>query len=162
MSLLIRDERRDDAFAIRGIVSAAFSGAAEADLIDTLRAAGDLAVSLVATRDGAIAGHIALSRLRAPKGGLALAPLAVAPAEQRRGIGATLVAAALERSREDGYGVVFVLGDPAYYARFGFSLAEAARYTSPYSGPHFMALRIANIAEAAGDVIYPPAFAALG
>ena len=84
--------------------------------------------------EGVVVGHVLLSRLVSPPGALALAPLAVLPDRQRRGVGSALVRAALARAREGGGAAAFVLGDPAYYGRFGFS-AEAARgYASPYAG----------------------------
>ena len=83
-------------------------------------------------------GHVLLSRMTAPVRALALAPLAVATDWQRRGIGTALVEAALERARAAGSQAVFVLGDPAYYRRFGFRADLAAGFASPYAGPHLM------------------------
>lgn len=161
MQSIIRDARESDDAAIREVVRAAFGGVGEADLVDALRRPGDLAVSLVADHDGAVIGHLGLSRLRSPPDGLALAPLSVAPDFQRRGIGGALVEASLERGRGLGYAIVFVLGDPAYYGRFGFSAGEAERYASPYAGPHFMCVLLRSTVGPPAPVIYPPAFDAL-
>lgn len=103
----------------------AFETSAEADLVDALRAQARPIVSLVAEVDGEIVGHILLSpvaldghpELRL----MGLAPIAVAPAHQRQGIGSALVRAGLERCRRLGFGVVVVLGHPSYYPRFGFA-----------------------------------------
>jgi putative acetyltransferase len=142
----------------------AFGGGAEARLVDALRRSGAAVLSLVAEcGGGAVVGHVLLSRLVSPPGALALAPLAVLPDRQRRGVGSALVRAALARARAGGWAAAFVLGDPAFYGRFGFE-AEAARgYASPYAGEHFMAVRLGpGPLPGAGAVIYPEPFAALG
>ncbi|HWK37626.1 MAG TPA: GNAT family N-acetyltransferase, partial [Hyphomicrobium sp.] len=84
--MIIRDETVDDHETVRDLLIAAFGGEGEARLVDALRADGDLPIALVAEQDGAVAGFIALSRLREPAGALALAPLAVGPQYQRTGI----------------------------------------------------------------------------
>ena len=123
----IRDEVEADHAAVARLHRLAFGGDAEARLVDALRRSDTVAVSLVAQSDDAvIVGHVLLSRLVSPPGALGLAPLAVLPDRQRRGVGSALVRAALARAREGGWAAAFVLGDPAYYGRFGFS-AEAAR-----------------------------------
>lgn len=91
-----------------------------------------------------------------------LAPLAVAPERQRQGIGAALVAAALAAAAGGGWRAVFVLGDPAYYRRFGFDAALAAGFDSPYAGPHLMARPLGGPLPARGGPIrHAPAFAAI-
>ena len=57
-----------------------------------------------------------------------------------------------------GFGTIFVLGAPEYYERFGFSAAAAEGYTSPYAGPHFMALHLTPHRTAPAPVVYPAAF----
>lgn len=156
----IRAESVADAAAIRRLYRAAFPGAGEANLVDDLRAGGELAISLVAEDETGIVGHVALSHLSAPGRALALAPVAVRPDRQRRGIGQRLIAAALSAARERA-ALVFVLGDAAYYGRFGFDANTAARFSSPYAGPHFLALRLTSDAETAGDVVYADAFGRL-
>ena len=91
-----------------------------------------------------------------------LAPVAVRPGRQGEGVGAALIREALERSRAAGEEMMFVLGEPDYYSRFGFS-AEAARpFESPYSGEYFMALRFNGAPPPrAGKADYAPAFAAM-
>jgi putative acetyltransferase len=90
----------------------------------------------------------------------ALAPLAVAPARQRRGIGSALVRRGLDVCRERGRAAVIVLGHPSYYPRFGFSAALARGFRAPYAGEAFMALELTPgaLAAGAGDVRYPKAF----
>jgi putative acetyltransferase len=147
MKVAVRPGELRDAAAIRAVHIAAFPTAAEADLVDALQREGDAVISLVAERDGEILGHVLLSRMAASGEdrayrALGLAPLAVLPAVHRKGVGSALVRAALNRAAEAGEELVFVLGDPAYYGRFGFSVTDAAPFASPYAGPHLMALRL--------------------
>jgi putative acetyltransferase len=101
---------------------------------------------------------VALSRLKSPARALALGPVAVRTARQGQGVGSALVRQANARARELGFDIIFVLGDPGYYSRFGFSVAEAAPFPSPYAGPHFMALRLSERSVPPVPVIYPRAF----
>ena len=140
--------------AVAALLRAAFDGPAEADLVARLRAAGDMALELVAAGPDGVAGYLALSRMQAPAGWLALAPVAVAPDRQRRGIGAALVRAGL--ARLPGRFVV-VLGDPAYYGRLGFSRDRARRLTSPYPLSHMLLAGPGRQAPEAA-LAYPPAF----
>ncbi len=160
--MLIRDETPQDAAAIHALVAAAFGSAGEADLVDGLRAAGDLVISLVAAAGPEIVGHVAFSKMTAPVPALGLAPVAVASAYRRQGVGARLIAAGLDRARHEGWRGVFVLGDPAYYGKFGFDPAIATRFDCAYAGPYLMALALAGDLPGAGAVAYAPAFAALG
>ena len=93
---------------------------------------------------------------------LSLAPVAVLPQAQGRGIGAALIRGGLARAGRAGWHAVFVLGDPAYYARFGFSVEAASGYDCAYAGAHFMVLRLADAPiPATGRIAYPAPFAAL-
>lgn len=155
----IVEERPEHRAAVRSLLVATFGGEAEARLAEELRLDGDAVLSLVALlADGSVVGHILLSRLRTPQRALALAPLAVEPRFQRRGIGGALVRQALAAVRETGDDIVFVLGDPAYYERFGFSRDLGARYPCRYGGDHFQALPLRELAPVATEVAYPPAF----
>jgi putative acetyltransferase len=158
----IRDEIERDWKAIHQVVSAAFGQTTEADLVAALRAAGDSVLSLVADEDNQIVGHVMLSRMQAPFPALALAPVSVIPARQRLGIGSALIRKAASRAREEGWAAIFVLGDPAYYQRFGFSHEAAAGFSSPYAGSHFMILKlIPSPAATTGELRHAPSFAAL-
>ena len=164
----IRNETADDAGAIRDLLVSAFPTSAEADLVDRLRRDGDLVMSLVAVHwDGSIIGHVAFPRLRVIASGVGyravgLAPLAVAAAHRRQGIGASLVQRGLAQLRAEDETLVFVLGDPDYYGRFGFTVGTARPYTSAYDETHFMALWLEDDAPPAGSVRYPAAFHAFG
>jgi putative acetyltransferase len=159
--MVIRDERPEDAPAVRALLEAAFGGPLEADLVARLRADGDVVLALVAEEAGRIVGHVLLSRMTAPFRALALAPVAVLPARQRQGIGSRLIRAALERATEAGFDAVIVVGEPAYYRRFGFDPELAQDLASPYAGPFLMALALqGELPARAGRVAHAPAFAA--
>lgn len=143
------------------LVNAAFGQQAEARLIDDLNAAGDLVLALVAEDAGLVVGHVALSRLKSPDRAVALAPLSVVPQAQGRGIGSALIREALAQARDMGEFIVFVLGDPAYYQRFGFTRAAATDFPCVYAGPFFMACLLADRPVAGTEVIYADAFANL-
>jgi putative acetyltransferase len=149
---------------ISGLIRAAFGGQDdEAILVRQLRTEGAMLVELAAVADGVPVGHIAFSRLATQPKFLALAalaPLSVTPARQGRGIGSALARAGLEACRTQGIAAVAVLGDPAYYGRFGFTLEAARMLDSAYSGPHFQALALTPGALSGGPwtVRYPAAF----
>jgi putative acetyltransferase len=147
---------------------AAFPTPAEADLVGTLVREGDAVVSLVAERQSEIVGHVLLSRMRVSGDGrrlaaLGLAPIGVLPGFQGGGIGSALIEAALAIARATGEELVFLLGEPDYYGRFGFSAATAAPFASPYAGPWFMALALRPdfVPPAAGEAAYARAFSDL-
>ncbi len=160
---MIRHARPTDHPAIRNIVEAAFGQADEADLVERLRAGGDVMFELVDDEAGEIVGHILYSRLWADSVHLyaALAPLAVRPDRQRSGVGKRLTTASIETAKDFGAHAVIVLGHPEYYPKFGFTTEAAAQVKSPYSGsPAFMALALEDGAlEAPLLVAYPDAFA---
>jgi putative acetyltransferase len=162
-ALVIRPETPADHDAIHAVIRAAFGQETEALLVERLRAGGDLVLSLVAEADG-IVGHVAFSRL-STEGGLAtaLAPVAVRPDRQRQSIGDALIREGLRRLAEAGEDLVLVLGDPAYYGRFGFTAEAAAPLKTPYDGPYQQALALSSQGRLiGGDVAYAPAFAELG
>lgn len=94
-------------------------------------------ISLAAEADGAIVGHVAFSPVTFPEArddslAYILAPLAVAPAYQKRGIGSHLVKSGIQRLVPLGAALLFVYGDPNYYSRFGFSARAAEDFIPPY------------------------------
>jgi putative acetyltransferase len=167
VSVSVRPERAEDAQAIRAIHVAAFPTPMEADLVEQLKRDGDAEISLVAEEDSHVVGHILMSRMRVEGDGrifraLGLAPVAVRPERQRQGIGSALIRAALTEARAAGEELVFLVGEPAYYRRFGFSEAAAASFASPYAGPYLMAQPLTeNELPSAGRADYAPAFAGL-
>jgi putative acetyltransferase len=132
----IRFEEPADAEAIRVVAAAAFTNAPhshgdEAAIVDALRRAGALAVSLVAEDEGEVVGHVAFSPVTingATTGWFGLGPVAVRGDKQRSGIGQALIRAGLDRLKEQGARGCVVLGDPVYYARFGFESDARLRY----------------------------------
>jgi putative acetyltransferase len=166
--IVIRPEALADATAVHALLRQAFGGPGEAALVDRLRAEGDLVLALVAVAPPeTVAGYVAFPRLQvASESGtnpaIGLAPLAVAAPHRRRGIGAALVRAGLDRLIACRETVVFVLGDPAYYGRFGFDADAVQPFGCAYAGPHFQARRLAAPAPSAGTIRYPAAFDDLG
>ncbi len=164
---VIRPEQRADEPAIRAVHVAAFPTDAEAVLVERLRAAGRLRVSLVAVVEGEVVGHIAFSPVSLDErvAGLGLAPVAVLPAVAGRGVGGTLVREGLSACRAAGAGLVVVLGDPAYYARFGFQPAFTFGLRDTYGGGDaFQAIEMSPGAAPAGGglITYAEEFAGFG
>jgi putative acetyltransferase len=160
---MIRYARASDHAPIAAIVTAAFRGPDEARLVERLRADGDAMFEMVAEDAGEVIGHVLFSRLWADREELyaALAPLAVRPDRQGAGFGSRLVRASLEAAQEFGAVGVLVVGDPAYYSRFGFTAEAAARVSCPYSGlPALQGLALhPGMFDQALTVAYPGAFA---
>lgn len=160
----IRTETAADHDAIRRVTEAAFAGAehasgTEARIVDALREARALRLSLVADIDGRIAGHVALSPVALDDGTggwYGLGPVAVDPRDQRHGVGGALIRAALAELPALGARGCVVLGDPGYYTRFGFRQHTTLRY--PEAPPeYFMALSPDGTVPQA-RVAYHPAF----
>ncbi|MBN9085932.1 MAG: N-acetyltransferase [Reyranella sp.] len=163
--VVIRPRAPADDAAIAEINDSAFGGTGESKLVHALRDAGLVAIDLVALESSDLVGHVLFSDLDVAMDGrsvkaLALAPVAVRPDRQRRGIGSALIRRGLDLARTDGWAAVIVLGDPAYYPRFGFSAAAARPLRAPFSGDAFMALplRPGALEGCAGRVVYPAAF----
>lgn len=144
-NISIRTERASDIAAIYRVHVAAFPTADEARLVDMLRRHGDLTISLVAEIHEQIVGHISFSPVLVESWtdarALGLAPVAVLPGCQRRGIGKALIEAGMAACRRYGADLVVVLGEPAYYRRFGFRPAAVLGLDSEYdAGDAFMAM----------------------
>jgi len=165
----IRHETPGDHDAVRELNRRAFGQDDEAALIDRLRAEGYARLSLVAVLDGRVVGHILFSDLAiqtrdGPLPALLLAPMAVLPERQRQGIGSELVRAGLRRGRERGQRIVFVVGHPEFYPRFGFSHGLTRSIDSPFSGEEaFMAVELEPGAMQGlrGRIEFPPPFGPL-
>lgn len=140
MSIAIRPEVEDDAASISALVTAAFreaphSSGTEARIVEQLRRDGDLVLSLVATNyDRAIIGHIAFSPVTISsgvEGWYGLGPVSVIPSAQRDGIGKALIERGIADMRARGARGIVLLGDPEYYARFGFRADPELIYPGP-------------------------------
>lgn len=168
--LTVRAETPADHEAIARIQCDAFDGPLQAELVDGLRTAADPQVSLVAEAAGEPVGHIFFSPVTIEGTGAEvlaaqLSPVAVAPDHQGRGIGGALIRAGLDACRDVGWRAVFLVGNPVYYARFGFEMAPPLGFTHP--GPHGPALQVIELSPGAlaskeGVVHFHPVFAELG
>jgi putative acetyltransferase len=189
-NLLVRPELPADREGVLEVNRAAFGSDAEGRLVDALRAAGHVRLSLVAEElsegvsprfasqaapmgdrplPGRIVGHVLFSALEIvdPAGtlpALALGPMAVAPARQRSGIGTQLIRRGLDDCRAAGHRIAIVVGHPEYYPRFGFSADLARPLASPYAGDAWMALELTPgaLAGVTGTVRYPAEWSAVG
>ena len=165
--MLIRHEQPEDTASIRHVNQTAFETGTEADLVDALRAQAAPIVSLVADEGRAIVGHILFSPVTLSSHPdlriMGLAPMAVAPARQRQGIGSALVRRGLDECSRLGFGAVVVLGHAEYYPRFGFAAASRFGLVSEYdvADDVFMALELEEgvLRGKAGTIRYHPAFA---
>ncbi len=161
----LRPETPADLPAIRALITEAFARAehasgTEAVIVDALRASGELALSLLAEQDGRVIGHVAFSPvvIDGASEWYGLGPVAVAPNRQGAGVGAALIEAGLARLRQAGAGGCVVLGDPGYYARFGFTHDPALRYEGA-PAEYFMVLTFGG-SRPQGAVTYSVAFEA--
>lgn len=162
--ICICSETPADIAAIETVTIAAFRTAAHASgteslIVRALREAGQLSVSRVAEREGIVIGHAAASPVTisdGSEGWYGLGPVSVEPAHQRQGVGARLVAAVLVDLRSLGAAGCVVLGDPLYYARFGFR-AEASLVLPEVPPDYFQALAFGG-AVPRGTVAYHAAF----
>jgi putative acetyltransferase len=134
----IRAESPEDVIQVRVVNEAAFGQPTEADIVDRLRLACKDSLSLVAEDDGVV-GHILFTPvvIESPGRrvvGMGLAPMAVLPGCQRRGIGCELVRRGLQILRDGGCPFVIVLGHTEYYPRFGFEPASARSLSCQWAG----------------------------
>lgn len=134
--MIIRDEVATDIEAIRSVITAAFeqaphSSGTETAIVDALRANNVLTLSLVAEEHSEVVGYVAYSPVSVGgirAGWFGLGPVAVVNRKQRRGIGRALIESGLERLRAMGAQGCVVLGEPDYYARFGFESDANLRF----------------------------------
>ncbi|MGK6322087.1 GNAT family N-acetyltransferase [Sphingomonas sp. DT-51] len=170
--LIVRPARGEDVAGIDALLRSCFARTDEADLVRRLCIEGAMVLMMAAAEadSGAIVGAVAFSRMAVTVNdqdvpAVALAPLAVAPAYRRRGVGEALVQAGLERLEAERVVLCFVLGDPNYYRRFGFHEDYARHFASPYAGEHLLALPLQGglmPCGVRGDARHADAFALLG
>ena len=172
MTITIRPATGGDVAAIDALLRRSFPAPDEALLVQRLCVDGDMVLTLVADDEetGALAGMVAFSRMDVAVNGqpvatVALAPVAVEPSYRRQGVAEALIAAGHQHLADAGYVLSFVLGDPAYYGRFGYAADLARGFASPYAGDYLMALALQDgkvPCGARGQAAHAAAFAALG
>lgn len=166
MSMMsIRTATPRDREAIRLVEEHAFGQNMEAGLVDAVVGGGDAVLELLAVEDGHVVGHILFSRLYVEQNGtrfpaVALAPLAVEPSFHGTGIGGALIGEAHLRLKQAGEKLSIVLGEPAYYGRFGYAHERAAKFESDYQCEALQAVAWGE-APQSGRLVYAPAFADL-
>ena len=166
MKPVIRRETPSDVSAIHAVTAAAFLNAPHTDhteqfIVDSLRKAGVLRISLVAEQAGSVVGHVAVSPVSISDGSsdwYGLGPISVIPELQRQGIGSLLMEEALRVLREEGAAGCVLVGDPVYYSRFGFR-AEPGIVLSDVPPEYFQALPFGSSLPR-GVVAYHESFSA--
>jgi putative acetyltransferase len=165
--IAIRRETQKDITAIHNVNAQAFGQKVEADLVDALRVSGALTLSLVALVDKEIVGHMAFSPVMVESSNdsfdaLGLGPMAVLPGYQKKGIGSSLVEKGLRVCQKEGHEIIFVLGYPEFYSRFGFLPSHIYGIKCEYDVPDdvFMVKELAEGAlnSRSGTVKYRPEF----
>ncbi|QZD91333.1 N-acetyltransferase [Qipengyuania xiapuensis] len=163
-ALTIRPETDADHAQIAVVTNAAFaevehSDGSEVQIVDKLRQDGDLALSLVAEDGERIVGHVAVSPVTISDGSedwYGLGPISVLPVHQREGVGLRLMQRAIADMRATGARGIVLLGEPAYYKRFGFEHDPQLVYPGP-PAEYFQRLVLEGEAPS-GTVSYAPAF----
>jgi putative acetyltransferase len=164
MSIEVREERPEDLEAVRQVNALAFGQELEGRIVDALRSNDAVLLSLVATIDGQVVGHILYSPITVGETfkGAALGPMSVLPDNQRQGIGSMLVEAGSRHLKDAGCPFIIVLGHPEYYPRFGFKPASAYGVKCQWDVPDnvFMVLALdpAKTRQIAGLATYRPEF----
>lgn len=164
--MLVREEQERDQAEVHAVNRAAFDTPMEATLVDRLRKEARPVVSLVAVDGERVVGHILFSPVVLSEHDdlriMGLAPMAVVPEYQRKGVGSALVSAGLKRCKELEYGAIVVLGHPDYYPRFGFVSAARSGIRCAYDAAEeaFMLVELqpGYLENAQGTVCYHPAF----
>ncbi len=164
--MLVRVEIPVDAAGIDSLLRSTFPTNAESELVQQLREDGLLTLGVVATDDeGVVMGYVAFSPVTIAgedRQWVGLGPLAVDETVRRQGLGEKLVYEGLDALNEFGYTAVVVLGDPDYYARFGFVPAQTYQLRSPWadSAPAFQVYPLADnhFEDVSGVVEYASPF----
>ncbi|MCD9568630.1 GNAT family N-acetyltransferase [Pseudomonas protegens] len=164
MSLMIRNERPSDIPAIEQLTREAFLDAehtshTEQYIVNALREAGALTLSLVVEEAGVVVGHAAISPVTLSSGEPAwygLAPVSVLPARQGQGIGGQLIRQLLKQLQAQGAAGCVVLGDPGYYSRFGFKAGQGPQLAGV--PPEYFQAQAFHGSYPSGEVSFHPGF----
>ena len=163
----IRQEKTEDINSIDYVNEQAFNQKTEADLVNNLRQNKAIKLSLVAETKGQVVGHILFSPVKVEPdnsnfNAVTLAPLAVLPAYQRTSIGSQLIRIGLEECRLLGHDLVFVVGHPEYYPRFGFVQAKSKGFDCEFEVPDeawmLFELQERVLSKRGGTVYFQPEF----
>jgi len=169
--IIVRAEVPEDVRAIDVVNLSAFECEDEARLVSNIRSSREFVpdLSLVAELNGRIVGHVLLSKVTLERGEgagsstiLALGPMSVVPSQSHRGIGSSLIQAAINRARDMRYTAIVVAGHPEYYRRFDFQPASHWRISTnlPLSDDAITAMELTlGVLADGGRVIYPDVFA---
>ncbi len=164
-NVTFRHESAVDRPRVTEILRLAFQEDVQATIVDALRRSSSPLLSLVAESDGRVVGHLMFSVVTMDASpnfsAVQLSPVAVDPAYQRLGIGSALIRAGLTTCASQNWDAVFLVGDPRYYARFGFKMATPLGFT--LAGPHgaflqVLELRTGALGDLSGHVRFHPAF----
>ena len=164
MALTLRNEENSDCAAIEHVTLAAFQNAPHAAhtehlIVNALREAGALSISLVAEQEGHVVGHVAISRVDIADGSTdwyGLGPISVLPEFQGQGIGSALMLKSIERLKSMGAAGCVLVGNPAFYNRFGFRAESGMTYPN-VPAEYLLALPLKGKIPY-GEVTYHPAF----
>jgi putative acetyltransferase len=167
--MLIRTESKNDRDGVHSVNVSAFETTSEATLVEALRDEARPLISLVAEEVGEVIGHIMFSPVtltgHPDLKTMGLAPMAVSPEHQRKGVGSALVRAGIEECRKLGFSAIVVLGHPDYYPRFGFVPSARFGIRSEYEVPEkvFMAMEINSgaLKDKTGTVKYHETFGSI-
>jgi len=162
--MIIRSEQAEELSAIHQLTADAFapksfSDGTEPDIIDALREAGDLTLSLVAIKEQVLVGHVAFSPVSidsATKAWHGLGPVSVLPEMQRQGIGTALINEGLRLLRDRSSDGCALIGDPNYYSRFGF-VSDGNLHYEGVPDEHVQWLSFNDVSPT-GQLVFSPTF----
>jgi putative acetyltransferase len=167
-ALSFRPAVKGDWSVIRSLLVEAFGRVDESELVERLRASRELVAEYVAEYNGRPVAYVGFSALNVTIDGrpvrcAGLAPIAVAAEFEHQGVATRLIVFGFENVRGLGHMGAFVLGDPAFFSRFGFSAGLAARFTSPWPKPNYMAIEFepGALRGGRGETVWPEAFSLL-
>lgn len=157
---MIRRARPEDSFQISSVITEAFNSTAEAEIIRRLQREHDDIDAWVILHKTRLVGALQFYKITLKNRYVAgLGPVGIHPDFQRKGFGTTLIKKGMEVLKsETDYPLLFVLGHPEFYPRFGFSAKLGNQFIAPWSGPSFMAMPLQTDSPQDGTLTFPKAF----
>jgi putative acetyltransferase len=158
--LINRTQTAADAESVDALLRESFPTDAEADLAKRLQMNGDAIIALLGEDNSQIQAYAMFSKVDAPFRALGLGPVATNKTARNQGHASALIRNGLEMARADGWQACFVLGNPKFYGRLGFSVELARGFRCKYAGPNFMCigLQSGGLPTLSGAVAYAKAF----